>query len=55
MEDIIIIAIIAAIIVLAGSYIYRQKKKGSKCIGCPYGDSCCKNKEKGGCGCHSDI
>ncbi len=55
MEDIILIVIIALIVGLAGFYIYRQKKAGSKCIGCPYGNSCCKNTENGGCGCQSDI
>ena len=54
MVDIILILIIAIIIGLAGIYIYRQKKEGSKCIGCPYGNACCKNTEKGGCGCQSD-
>lgn len=54
MEDIILIVIIALIVGLAGFYIWRQKKKGSKCIGCPYGNSCCKNTENGGCGCQSD-
>ena len=52
MEDIILIVIIALIVGLAGLYIYKQKKNGSKCIGCPYGNSCCKSTENGGCGCH---
>lgn len=54
MEDIILIAVIAIVVGLAFLYIRRQKKKGSKCIGCPYGSACCKNTEKGGCGCQSD-
>ncbi len=40
LEDLIVIAIL---ILLAGGislYIYRQKKKGNKCIGCPYGKNC---------------
>lgn len=48
MENIIIIAAVAVVIGLALVYIYRQKKKGNKCIGCPYSDSCagkCGNKE----------
>ena len=52
MEDLIIIVIIAIVVGFAGLYVYRKKKAGSKCIGCPYGDSGCKNSEKGGCGCH---
>ncbi|MBQ2985441.1 MAG: FeoB-associated Cys-rich membrane protein [Clostridia bacterium] len=35
MTNFIIILIIAAIIGLAGGYVYRAKKRGEKCIGCP--------------------
>ena len=44
MENAIIIAVIALILGLAVFYIYKAKKKGKKCIGCPYSGSC------GGCG-----
>lgn len=47
MTDILIIAIILAIVGLAGFYIYRAKKKGQKCIGCPDSGTC-QNKC---CGC----
>lgn len=38
--DFIAIAIIVVIIGLAVLYIYRAKKSGKKCIGCPYSGSC---------------
>lgn len=38
--DIIIIAIILLIVSFAVFYIYKEKKKGNKCIGCPHGNSC---------------
>ena len=40
--DIIVIAVIVAVLGLAGWYVYREKKKGKKCIGCPAGgcESC---------------
>lgn len=38
--DVIAIAVIVIIIGLASLYIYRAKKSGKKCIGCPYSDSC---------------
>ena len=44
MEDIIIIAIIALIVGLAALYVYKAKKSGKKCIGCPDSGTC-------GCGC----
>lgn len=34
--DIIVILIIALIVGLAAFYVIRSKKKGRKCIGCPY-------------------
>lgn len=40
MENIIIIAVVAIIVTVAGLYIYNSKKSGKKCIGCPYADSC---------------
>ena len=40
MIDILIIAMILAIVGLAGFYIYRAKKKGTKCIGCPDSGTC---------------
>ena len=40
MIDYVIIGIIAMIIILAAIYVYRAKKNGKKCIGCPGGCSC---------------
>ena len=40
MKDIVIIAIVAVIIGLAAFYVYKAKKSGKKCIGCPDGSSC---------------
>ena len=41
--DYVIIAVIALIVGGAAYYIYRAKKSGQKCIGCPYSSSCHKN------------
>ncbi len=56
-NDILPILIIALILFLVIFYLLIQKRKGSKCIGCPYGSSCTskhslcacssKTKEKG--------
>lgn len=51
MEDIIVIAIIVVIVGLAAFYVIKQKKKGKKCIGCPYGSSC---GSKNNCNCNSN-
>lgn len=51
MEDIIIIVILAVIVGLAGWYVYKAKKSGKKCIGCPDGCSCSSKSSEGGCGC----
>lgn len=52
MENIVIIIILALIASLAVFYIVREKKKGKKCIGCPYNCSlekcsCCKKQMDG--------
>ncbi|MBO5904692.1 MAG: FeoB-associated Cys-rich membrane protein [Clostridia bacterium] len=49
MVDAIIIIAIALAIGGALFYIIRSKKKGNKCIGCPYSGQCgggCGEKEK---------
>ena len=47
--NIIVIAILILIVSGACYYIYKEKKKGNHCIGCPYADSCPKHKSGGGC------
>ena len=47
MTDIIIIAVVGALLGAAAGYIIRAKKKGQKCIGCPYSKECAS---KGCCG-----
>jgi hypothetical protein len=50
--DIIIIAVIAAILGSAVWFIYRSKKSGKKCIGCPdSGCSACTSCASCSCGC----
>ncbi len=49
MADIISIAVIALIVGAAIYYIYKEKKKGTRCIGCPMSGNChkagnCKTK-----------
>ena len=39
MATVIAIIAIAAILFFAVRYIYKEKKKGTTCIGCPYADS----------------
>jgi len=46
--DIIIILVLAAIVGAAAWYVYKSKKSGRKCIGCPDGCCSCASKE-GGC------
>ena len=45
------IAVLALALILfwAIRYIYREKKKGVACIGCPYAGSCQKQKQGTGC------
>ena len=47
MENYIIVAILAVIVGLAAYYVWKAKKSGKKCIGCPDADSCALKKEHG--------
>ncbi len=40
MTNIIVIAIVVLMVGLAIGYIIREKKRGRKCIGCPYAKEC---------------
>ena len=46
MIDYIVIGILVVIIAAAAFYVYKAKKSGKKCIGCPEGCAC----SRGGCG-----
>ena len=37
MDNLIVIVIVVLIVGLAAGYVYRAKKRGAKCIGCPGG------------------
>ena len=50
MTDVIALVILVVIIGLAVGYVYRAKKSGSKCIGCPYAKEC-----SGKCGYNQDM
>ena len=43
LTTIVAIAVLALIVSLAVRYIVREKKRGVKCVGCPYADSCQKH------------
>ncbi len=51
--NIIIVAVIVLILGGAVFYIVREKKRGTKCIGCPAGKTCSSgdSSPSGGCGC----
>ncbi len=53
MIDLIIVAIVLIILCCAGIYIYKAKKSGKTCIGCPDGGQC--KKHKCNCGCSEQI
>lgn len=43
MENIIVAVILIVIVAAAGLYVYKAKKRGQKCIGCPYAQNCAGN------------
>lgn len=40
MKDVLIVLILVVIIALATIYIYKAKKRGARCIGCPHSKEC---------------
>ena len=40
MENVIVVLILFAIVGLAARYVYKAKKSGKKCIGCPDSGAC---------------
>ena len=52
MQNLVIILIIGMLVALAAGYVYRAKKRGAKCIGCPDAKRCSGNCGNcPGCGC----
>lgn len=52
MKTAIAVAVILLILGLAGFYVYRAKKNGQKCIGCPDSKTC--NGNCHGCNCNCE-
>ena len=48
MTDLLIVVIVAATVALAGTYVYKAKKRGQTCIGCPHSKTC--GRKNCGCG-----
>lgn len=49
MIDYIVIALVVIALFFAGRYIYKEKKAGKTCVGCPYSGSCggtCSGQKK---------
>lgn len=44
MADLILIVVLLAIVGAAIFYIYKAKKRGEVCVGCPYAKQCGKCK-----------
>ncbi len=53
MADLIVVLILVLILGGAALYIYRAKKAGQKCIGCPHAKACSGNCSGCNNGCSS--
>ncbi|MBR2028162.1 MAG: FeoB-associated Cys-rich membrane protein [Oscillospiraceae bacterium] len=53
MTDIIVIAVVAAIVGAASAYIYKAKKNGARCVGCSHAGVCGKAHNE--CSCHTEY
>lgn len=45
MADLIVGGIILVIVGLAARYVYKSRKRGMRCIGCPAGCCCASSKD----------
>ena len=54
MTDLIVIIVLAIILGSASFYIYKAKKNGQRCIGCPNAGKCGK-AEQGSCHCSEET
>ena len=50
MVNLIAVAVIAVIVGAAAGYVYKEKKRGAKCIGCSAAGACA-HANAGGCTC----
>lgn len=55
MSNIVIVIVLAVILGTASLHLYKQKKRGARCIGCPAGCNCEKSHKNeanaSGCSC----
>lgn len=51
MVNVIAVLVLLAVLAGAAGYVYKAKKSGQKCVGCPYAKQCAARS--GGCGCQS--
>lgn len=57
MENLIVAGIVLIILGAAIIYIYKEKKRGVKCIGCPAAEACASRNSgvaECSCGCQSE-
>ena len=54
MESLIVAIVILVIIGAAAGYVYREKKRGVKCVGCPCAKECAAKRAGNSCGCGSN-
>jgi len=50
MENILILIVVGILMFFAGNYLYKAKKRGQTCVGCPYSKECAKKRQGNGCG-----
>ncbi len=50
LTNLILVVVLVVIVGLAALYIYKSKKAGAVCIGCPYAKQCGKKSSSCGCG-----
>lgn len=46
MTDFIAAVVLLAVIAAAARYVYKERKRGVRCVGCPDAGSCCMHRQQ---------
>ena len=52
MVNVIAVLVLLVVVAAAAGYVYKAKKSGQKCVGCPHAKQCAARAN--GCGCQSE-
>lgn len=49
MADVVVLMTVAVLVGFAFGFLWKEKKKGAKCLGCPFAGTCSKKNADSNC------